>query len=176
MMLMPTERIEQAILLIRGQKVMLDEDLAAIYGVELKVLNQAVKRKGNRFPRDFMFQLTHSEYDSLRSQFVTLKKGRGQHRKFLPFVFTEQGVSMLSSVLNSDRAVEVNIQIMRAFVNLREMIVSNKELAEKLNAMEQKYDDQFRVVFDAIRQLMSSDEVEKESIGFRVEEEVVGYS
>ena len=167
-MLMPTERIEQTILQIRGQKVMLDEDLAAMYGVELKVFNQAVKRKGNRFPRDFMFQLTQSEHDSLRSQSVTLKKGRGQHRKFLPFVFTEQGVAMLSSVLNSDRAVEVNIPIMRAFVKLREMIVSNKELAEKLNAMEQKYDEQFRVVFDAIRQFMSSDVVEKESIGFKV--------
>lgn len=174
-MLMPTERIEQAILQIRGQKVMLDEDLAAIYGVELKVLNQAVKRKGNRFPRDFMFQITQAEHDSLRSQSVTLKKGRGQHRKFLPFVFTEQGVSMLSSVLNSDRAVEVNIQIMRAFVKLREMIISNKELAEKLNAMEQQYDDQFRVVFDAIRQLMSSDVIEKESIGFKVKEEVGVY-
>jgi hypothetical protein len=109
MMVMPTESIERSILQIHGQKVMLDGDLAAMYGVELKGLNQAVKRKGNRFPRDFMFQLTQSEHDSLRSQSVTLKKGRGQHRKFLPFVFTEQGVVMLSSVLNSDRAVEINI-------------------------------------------------------------------
>jgi hypothetical protein len=122
-----------------------------------------------------MFQLTQSEHDSLRSQSVTLKKGRGQHRKFLPYVIIEQGVAMLSSVLNSDRVVKVNIQITRVFVKLREMIVSNKERAEKLNAMEQKYDEQFRAVFDAIRHLMSPDVVEKESIGFKVEEGVVGY-
>jgi phage regulator Rha-like protein len=151
--LIPAERIEKAILLIRGQKVMLDSDLAELYGVATKVLNQAVKRNVSRFPEDFMFQLTWKEAEELlRSQFVTLK--RGQHRKYRPFVFTEQGVAMLSSVLNSERAVQVNIAIMRAFVKLREILGTHKELARKLNELERKYDDQFRVVFDAIRRLM----------------------
>lgn len=153
--IVPMERITQAILLIRGQKVMLDNDLADLYQVEIKVLNQAVKRNIARFPDDFMFQLTAGETAHLRSQFVTLKTGRGQHRKYLPYAFTEQGVAMLSSVLRSDRAIHVNIEIMRAFVRLRQMLASNAELARKLAALERKYDAQFKVVFDAIRELMT---------------------
>jgi phage regulator Rha-like protein len=154
----PVERIEKAILLIRGQKVMLDKDLALLYSVQAKVLNQAVKRNLSRFPDDFMFQLTAEEGESLRSQIVTLKAGRGQHRKYLPYAFTEQGVAMLSSVLNSDRAIEVNIAIMRAFVRLREIMSTHKDLARKLAELERKlgkHDEKFAVVFEAIRQLMA---------------------
>ncbi len=156
--LIPAERIEKAILLIRGQKVLLDRDLASLYGVQVKVLNQAVKRNLTRFPDDFMIQLTSEEMESLRSQFVTLKLGRGQHRKFLPYAFTEQGVAMLSSVLNSDRAIEVNIAIMRAFVRLREIMSTHKDLARKLDELERKlgeHDEKFAIVFEAIRQLMA---------------------
>ncbi|MBI5429359.1 MAG: ORF6N domain-containing protein [Nitrosomonadales bacterium] len=161
------EHIESKIFLVRGQKVMLDEDLAALYEVEIKVLNQAVKRNLDRFPDDFMFQLTADEALSLRSQTVTLKSGRGQHRKYSPYAFTEQGVSMLSSVLRSDRAIHVNIEIMRAFVRLRQMLASNTELSRKLSALEKKYDTQFRAVFDAIRQLMAPTETKKKRpIGF----------
>src|SRR5215471_2669141 len=145
--LVPFERVERAILLIRGHKVLLDADLAGLYGVAVKALNQAVARNVARFPRDFMFQLSEAEANSLRSQTVTLKAGRGQHRKYLPYAFTEQGVAMLSSVLRSPRAVQVNIEIMRAFVRLRQMLQANTELARKLNALEKKYDAQFRVVF-----------------------------
>jgi hypothetical protein len=134
----PVEVIERKIFFIRGHKVMLDADLAELYGVTVKRLNEQVKRNLKRFPPDFMFQMT--------------KQGWGHHRKYLPYVFTEQGVAMLSSVLNSERAIEVNVHIMRAFVKLREMIASNKELARKLDALENKYDAQFKVVFDAIRQ------------------------
>jgi phage regulator Rha-like protein len=130
---------------------MLDRDLAKLYGVETRVLLQSMRRNLNRFPSDFMFQLSAEESTALRSQIVTLKGGRGQHRKYLPYVFTEQGVAMLSSVLRSERAVQVNIEIMRAFVRLREMIATHKDLARKLEALEKKYDAQFRVVFDAIR-------------------------
>jgi phage regulator Rha-like protein len=145
---------------------MLDSDLAELYGVEIRVLNQAVKRNIKRFPSDFMFQLNEEESESLRSQFVTLKKGRGQHRKYLPYAFTEQGVAMLSSVLKSEKAIEVNILIMRAFVKLREMIASNKDLAKRLDELEQKYDAQFKIVFDAIRQLMVPPEPRRKRIGF----------
>src|SRR6266849_10784845 len=123
--LIPSERIEKAILLIRGQKVMLDSDLAELYGVATKRLNEQVRRNRARFPKDFMFQLTGKEAESLRSQNATLKKGRGRHRKYAPYAFTEQGVAMLSSVLNSERAIEVNIAIMRAFVRLREILSSH---------------------------------------------------
>jgi hypothetical protein len=165
--LIPAERIERSILLVRGQKVLLDNDLAALYGVETRVLNQAVARNIDRFPADFMFRLTATEYEALRSQTVTLKPGRGKHRKYLPLVFTEQGVAMLSSVLNSDRAVAVNIEIMRTFVRLREMLSSNTELARRLEELEKKYDAQFRVVFDAIRQLMvPPTTADKRRIGF----------
>jgi hypothetical protein len=144
----PIERIEKSILLIRGQKVMLDKDLAELYGVETRVLKQAVKRNVKRFPIDFMFELTKEEHQSLRSQIVILK--RGQHSKYLPMAFTEQGVAMLSSVLNSERAIEVNILIMRAFVKLREMVASHEDLMRKVEEMEKKYDHQFQVVFEAI--------------------------
>jgi len=127
-----------------------DDDLAELYDIPVKVLNQAVKRNRSRFPEDFMFQLTAEESDSLRSQNVTLKTGRGRHRKYLPFAFTEQGVAMLSSVLRSKRAVQVNVEIMRTFVRLRQMLASNTQLAGKLAALEKKYDAQFKVVFDAI--------------------------
>ena len=165
--LIPVDRIEKAILLIRGQKVMLDADLAELYGVETRVLVQAVKRNIERFPEDFMFQLSKEEADFLRSQIVTLKKGRGQHSKYLPYAFTEQGVAMLSSVLRSQRAIQVNIEIMRAFIRLRRMLASHVELARKLDALEKKYDAQFRQVFEAIRQLMAPPEPKRRPIGFR---------
>ncbi|MBI5969793.1 MAG: ORF6N domain-containing protein [Deltaproteobacteria bacterium] len=165
--LVSIEVIEKKILVIRGEKVMLDSDLAGLYEVPVKVLNQAVKRNIGRFPADFMFQLSKEEDDSLRSQFVTLKKGRGAHRKYLPYVFTEQGVAMLSSVLNSERAIEVNILIMRAFVKLREMLASHKDLAKKLEEMEKKYDGQFKVVFQAIYELMKPTEPSRRPIGFK---------
>lgn len=164
------EIIERKIYLIRGLKVMLDGDLAELYGVEARVLNQAVKRNAKRFPSDFMFQLSKDEDKALRSQFVTLKQGRGRHRKYQPYAFSEQGVAMLSSVLNSDRAVEVNILIMRAFVKLREMISTHKDLAKKLEDLEKKYDSQFRVVFEAIRELMVPPEEDKRKIGFLAKE------
>lgn len=168
--LVPHEMIERAILLIRGHKVMLDEDLAELYGVEIRVLNQAVRRHNKRFPEDFMFRLTPEEQAeclALRSHFVILKAGRGQHRKYPPHAFTEQGVAMLSGILNSERAIEVNIQIMRAFVALRQMIATNKELSHRLDDLEKKYDSQFKLVFDAIRQLMTPpDPPKKRKIGF----------
>ena len=167
--LIPVERIEQKILRIRECNVMLDEDLANLYDVEVKVLNQAVKRNIERFPGDFMFQLT-AEEEALRSQFVTLKTGRGQHRKYPPYAFTEQGVAMLSSVLRSPRAVRVNIEIMRAFVRLRQMLQQNSDLARKLASLEKKYDAQFKAVFDAIRQLMTPSSKPKRHIGFSREE------
>jgi phage regulator Rha-like protein len=154
---------------------MVDDDLAELYEIPVKVLNQAVKRNRSRFPEDFMFQLTAEESDSLRSHFVTLKTGRGRHRKYLPFAFTEQGVAMLSSVLRSKRAVQVNIEIMRAFVRLRQMLASNSQLATKLADMEKKYDAQFKVVFDAIRQLMTPPRSKKRKIGFLVEEKAAAY-
>jgi hypothetical protein len=182
--LIPPERIERSILLIRGQKVMLDRDLAYLYGVTTKVLNQAVKRHKDRFPEDFMFQLTMEEAkiwwtevrgSALRSQIVTLK--RGQHIKYRPHAFTEHGILMLSSVLNSERAIQVNIEIMRTFVRLRRLLASHSELARKLDALEKKYDAQFKIVFDAIRQLMAPPEPEppKKRIGFLVEEPHVPY-
>lgn len=161
----PIERITRAILLIRGQKVILDRDLAELYGVGTRILNQAVKRNRARFPEDFMFQLTWEEVENPRSQFVILKPG--QNIKYLPFAFTEQGVAMLSSVLRSERAVRVNIEIMRTFVQLRQMLSSHADLARKLAALENKYDAQFKVVFDAIRELMAPPEPpKKRPIGF----------
>lgn len=168
--LIPLELIEKKILLIRGHKVMLDSDLAELYGVATKVLVQAVKRNLNRFPDDFMFQLNNQEVAALRSQTVTSKTSRGG-RRYPPYVFTEQGVAMLSSVLNSERAIEVNILIMRAFVKLREILATHKDLAKKLEEMEKKYDAQFKVVFDAIRELMKPPEPKKRQIGFHREKE-----
>jgi hypothetical protein len=172
--LVPPGRIERSILLIRGHKVMLDSDLAELYGVTTKRLNEQVRRNLSRFPEDFMFQLTELETQLLRSQIATSKEGRGG-RRYLPYAFTEQGVAMLSSVLNSERAVQVNIEIMRAFVRLRRILASHADLARKLDALEKKYDAQFRVVFDAIRELMKPPESKKRPIGFLVEEAKVPY-
>jgi len=163
--LIPVDRIEKAILLIRGQKVMLDADLAELYGVETKVLVQAVKRNLERFPEDFMFQLSQEEFAILRSQIVTSSDWGG--RRYRPYAFTEQGVAMLSSVLRSRRAIRVNIEIMRAFIRLRQMLASHVELARKLDALEKKYDAQFKQVFEAIRQLMAPPEPKRRPIGFR---------
>jgi hypothetical protein len=173
--IVPLEVIEQKILLIGGRKVMLDSDLAALYGVTIKRLNEQVRRNLKRFPQDFMYQLSAEEYESLRSHFATLKIGRGTHRKYLPYVFTEQGIAMLSSVLNSDRAIEVNIQIMRTFVKLREMMASHKDLARKLEELEKKYDGQFQIVFEAIQQLIEVEEKPKRKIGFVARERQAAY-
>jgi len=162
--IIPIERIEKRIFLIRNQKVILSIDLAELYGVEPRVLVQAVKRNIKRFPDDFMFHLTNQEFANLKSQFVT--SSWGGLRRSMPYAFTEQGVAMLSSVLNSERAVQVNIAIMRAFVKLREMIVSHKDLAKQLNALEKKYDAQFKVVFDAIRELMTPPDKPRRRIGY----------
>ena len=170
--LISSDTLTGSILVIRGHKVMLDADLAVLYGVETKALNQAVRRNIERFPDDFMLQLTSDEAAGLRSQTVTLKTGRGQDRKYLPFAFTEQGVAMLSSVLKSPRAIQVNIEIMRAFVRLRQMVTSNADLARKLNALERKYDGQFKIVFAAIRELTEPTAKKKgRPIGFRSDEE-----
>ena len=153
---------------------MLDADLAGLYGVTTKRLNEQVRRNRSRFPEDFMFQLTSTEAASLRSQIATSNKGRGG-RRYAPYAFTEQGVAMLSTVLNSERAIQVNIEIMRAFVHLRQMLASNAQLARKLNALEKKYDSQFRVVFEAIRGLMTPPEPKKRKIGFLVKERAARY-
>jgi len=166
MSLVPAGRIERAILLIRGNKVMLDADLAGLYAVPTKVLVQAVKRNLSRFPADFLFQLTHGEFADLRSQFVTSSSAWGG-RRTLPYAFTEQGVAMLSSVLRSKRAIQVNIEIMRAFVRLRQILASHVDLARKLAALERKYDAQFKVVFDAIRELMAPAPRKPRPIGFQ---------
>lgn len=168
--LIPDERIESKIYLFRGKKVMLDSDLAELYGVGTKTLNRAVSRNRLRFPIDFMYQLTRQEVRALRCQIGTLdNQGRGRFNKYLPYVFTEQGVAMLSSVLNSERAIQVNIQIMRTFTKLKEMLQSHEELRRKIEALEKKYDHQFRAVFEAIKQLMEEPEPEekpKRKIGF----------
>jgi hypothetical protein len=176
----PLERIESQIYLLRGQKVMLSPDLADLYAVEPRALIQAIKRNSERFPEDFMFQLTWNETQNLKSQIVISTESgnprsrsqsvilkRGRNIKYLPYAFTEQGIAMLSSVLHSKRAVRVNIEIMRAFVRLRRMLAANAGLARKLAALEKKYDVQFKVVFDAIRELMTPPEPKKKRpIGF----------
>jgi hypothetical protein len=195
-LILKPENLARFVFFIRGEKVMLDADLATLYGVEARALNQAVARNRKRFPDDFMFQLTPGEYGSLRSQtviakkggttddlsqsvmsshrrgderlrsqIVTSKKGRGG-RRYRPYAFTEQGVAMLSSVLRSSRAVEVNIAIMRTFVQLRRLMESNRDLARKIEALEKKYDEQFAVVFDAIKELIAPPEPPKKRIGF----------
>lgn len=176
--------LEEKIYLIRGKRVMLDRDLAELYGVETRVLNQAVTRNSTRFPDDFMFQLTREEekFITSRSQIVTLnskngltlpkllKLKRGSNVKYLPYAFTEQGVAMLSSVLRSKQAIQVNIQIMRTFTKIREMLVSNQELREKIESLESKYDQQFTVVFKAIKQLISPpQDSTKRKIGFETD-------
>ena len=180
-------QVERRIDMIRAEKVMLDYDLAALYGVPTKSLNLAVKRNAARFPNDFMFQLTRAETEGLRLQIGTsnesaalgvpglrfqneTSKTRRGGRRYLPYAFTEQGVAMLSSVLRSKRAVHVNIAIMRTFVRLREMLLSNADLARKLAALEKKYDAQFKVIFDAIRELMTPPEKPKRQIGFHSHE------
>ncbi|MEK6527375.1 MAG: ORF6N domain-containing protein [Nitrospirota bacterium] len=167
--LIPVEIIERKIYIIRGHKVMLDRDLAEMYVVETRVLNQAVRRNIDRFPDDFMFSLSREEI--MRISQIVISSGQSEKAplKFSKnvLVFTEQGVAMLSGVLNSKRAVQVNIAIMRVFVKLREMIASNKDLAKKLDALENKYDSQFKIVFDAIRQLMAPPVTKKKPIGFR---------
>lgn len=170
--LLPLETITHRILLLREQKVLLDADLAMLYGVETKVLLQAVKRNLERFPEDFMFQLTNQKFNVLRSQSVTssseaLETLRWGGRRTAPYAFTEQGVAMLSSVLRSERAIQVNIEIMRAFVRLRQMLATNAELSRKLTALEKKYDIRFKAVFEAIHDLMNPTENKKKRpIGF----------
>ena len=163
--LIPKERITQSILVIRGQKVLLDAHLAELYGVETRVLNQSVRRNADRFPADFMFRLSREEVDRLRSQIV-ISTSRGG-RRWRPSAFTEQGVAMLSSVLRSPRAVAVNVEIMRAFVELRRVIESTAGLSRKLDALERKYDGQFQSVFEAIRQLMAPPDRPRRRIGFK---------
>jgi len=161
--------IERRIYLIRGLKVMIDSDLGDLYGVSTKQLNQQVSRNNKRFPKDFMFRLTKEEADALRSQFVTSNTGRGG-RRYLPYVFTEQGVAMLSGVLSSDRAIEVNISIMRAFVKLRQMLESNEELNRKFAAVIRKlstHDKYFRVVFDELKKLTEQPTPPRKQIGFK---------
>ena len=160
------DRIHALIHFFRGEKVMLDSDLAMLYDVETGALMQAVKRNKRRFPEDFMFQLTLEEWQFLKSQIVISKGGRGGRRK-RPHVFTEQGVAMLSSVLKSDRAADVNVEIMRAFVRLRKMLATHRDLERKIEALELKYDAQFKVVFDAIREMIKPSEKDKRRIGFR---------
>jgi phage regulator Rha-like protein len=165
------QRIENLIYMIRGHKVMLDTELAELYGVETRALKQTVRRNKKRFPDDFMFELTKEENRSLRSQNVILE--RGKYSKYLPFAFTEQGVAMLSSVLNSERAIGVNVEIMRAFVRVREMLGAHRELAVKLKELEthiQDHDEQIQIIFEAIRQLMTPPEKPKKRIGFEVKE------
>lgn len=161
------QTIEKNILIIRGHNVMLDEHLAELYGVETKMLLRAVKRNKDRFPDDFMFQLNRAEAENLRYHFGTSSSWGG--RRYLPYAFTEQGVAMLSSVLRSKRAVAVNIEIMRAFVKLRQLLATHEDLARKLAALEKKYDSHFKIVFDAIRQLMAPPEKPKRKIGFTAE-------
>ena len=164
------DAIARLILLIRGKKVLLDADLATLYGVETKQLVRAVKRQSERFPADFMFQLTKDEFDALRRQSGTSSSWGG--RRYPPYAFTEQGVAMLSSVLSSPRAISVNIEVVRTFVRLRSMLAENAELRRKLTELERKYDTQFKVVFDAIRQLMAPEEpTKRRQIGFRREKE-----
>jgi hypothetical protein len=162
--LVPAEKIETTILFLRGEKVILDSDIAALYGVETKALIQATKRNLSRFPDDFMFQLTPDETRRLRSQIVTSNARGG--RRYRPYAFTEQGVAMLSSVLRSEQAAQVNVEIMRAFVRLRRMASVQKELARKLEALEERYDEQFKVVFDALRELMMPPEHGGKAIGY----------
>jgi hypothetical protein len=167
-LLVKRERIERRVLRVRGHNVMLDGDLATLYRVDVRTLNQAVKRNRDRFPSDFMFRLTAQETKSLRSQIVISKVGRGGRRN-APYAFTEQGVAMLSSVLRSTLAIQVNIEIMRAFVKLRRVLESHGDLANRLDDLEEKYDEQFTVVFAAIRKLIAPPKAIRKKIGFRAE-------
>lgn len=173
-----TYKIDEKIYLLRGHKVMLDSDLASLYGVELRVLNQAAQRNLERFPPDFMFRISKEEHKVLRSQIVILEKGRGRYSKYLPCVFTEQGVAMLSGVLHSKRAIRANIEIMRAFVRLRQVLSLHKDLARKLETLEKTvagHEENFRAVFEAIRELMKAPEKPTRRIGFTAEERRARY-
>ncbi|MCX6274834.1 MAG: ORF6N domain-containing protein [Bacteroidetes bacterium] len=168
--LVPIERIENKIYLIRNHKVMIDTDLAMMYGVTVKRLNEQVRRNITRFPKDFIFQLTKSEYDFQRSQIATFEKGKGRYRKYLPYAFTEHGAVMLASVLNSRIAVEASIQVVRAFVKLREVLSTHKELATKFQLLENKFDkhdDEIQALFEAIRQLMETPNPPRRKIGYK---------
>ena len=170
-MLLPDELVLQKIYMIRGQKVMLDKDLAELYCVDTRRLKEQVRRNINRFPQDFMFLLTWEEYDSLRSQIATLK--RGAHAKYPPFAFTEHGVLMLSSVLNSERAIQMNIQIMRIFTKVREMFMTNKDVLLKLEQLERKIsknDEDIRLIFEYVRQLLNPPASPRKRIGFKIKE------
>ncbi|MCC7184169.1 MAG: ORF6N domain-containing protein [Rhodocyclaceae bacterium] len=172
--LIPVERIENRILLVRGHKVLLDADLAALYGVTTKRFNEQVRRNAERFPADFMFALSPEEWSSLRSQFATLKMGRGQHRKYLPHAFTEHGAIMAATILNSPRATEVSVYVVRAFVRLRELLASNKELARRLDQLEKKlatHDQAIAGLINTIRNLMTAPEPKRRPIGFITPEE-----
>ncbi len=172
--LVTAETIEHKIYLFRGQKVMLDSDLAELYGVTTKRLNEQVRRNADRFPEDFMFQLSPDEYESLRSHFATSSQKHGG-RRYLPYAFTEHGALMAASVLNTPYAVEVSLYVVRAFVRLREMVASHKDLARKLDELERKCDAQFQSVFGAIRQLLAIEEKPKRKIGFLVRESGMKY-
>jgi phage regulator Rha-like protein len=172
--IIPVEKIEQKIFFIRKQKVMLDSDLATLYGVSTKRLNEQLRRNLKRFPEDFMFQLSKDEYESLRSQIATLKTGRGRHRKYSPYVFTEHGAIMLATILNSAVAIQASIQVVRAFVRLREFLAANKELARKLKNLEKKIDTQdekIYTIFEALKQLMQPTQKQKGKIGFKRDQE-----
>jgi hypothetical protein len=171
--IVPVEIIEKHILLFRGQKVLLSSHLSELYQVKHKALMQSVRRNIKRFPDDFLFQLTPKEFKILKSQFVT--SSWGGIRK-LPYAFTEQGVAMLSSVINSDRAIQVNIEIMRTFVKLRKILATNKDLARKIRKLEEKYDGQFKIVFEALHQLITPPEKPRRPFGFSVEEPKVPYT
>ncbi|MDA8304623.1 MAG: ORF6N domain-containing protein [Deltaproteobacteria bacterium] len=167
---MPAEFIESKIYLICGKKIMLDSDLAELYAVSTKRFNEQVRRNIERFPSDFMFQLTKEEYDSLRSQIATLKQERGQHRKYLPYAFTEHGAIMAATILNSPKAIEMSVFVVRAFVKLREILSTNKELIHKLNELDKKYekhDKDIKIIIETIRQLMSPPEKPERKIGFK---------
>jgi hypothetical protein len=162
----PHTSVENAILIIRNERVILDTDLAGVYGVENRALIQSVKRNIRRFPPDFLFQLTKSEFDSLRSQIV-ISKGRGGRRS-LPYAFTEHGAIMAANLLNSERAIEASVEVVRAFVRLRTMVLTNAELAKRLDGLEKRYDEHFKIVFTAIRQLMVPPKAMRKPIGFHV--------
>ena len=170
----PMERITNKIYLVRDQKVMLDRDLAELYDVETKILKRAVRRNIDRFPNDFMFQLSKKEMGDWRCQFGT-SNGDKMGLRYAPMAFTEQGVAMLSSVLNSKRAIQVNIQIMRAFTRLRQMLSTHKDLKKQIEAMEEKYDQQFQIVFEAIKQLLETDAKPRKQIGFIIKEKQRSY-
>jgi hypothetical protein len=174
----PIQRVAHLICVFRKQRVMLDSDLADLYGVSTGHLNRAVKRNAGRFPLDFMFQLSVAEADFLKCQFGISKPGRGGRRRSRPFVFTEQGIAMLSSVLNSERAVRVNIAIMRAFVKLRQMLEASRELSQKFSELERrigKHDEEIAAILEAIRQLMTPPEKPRREIGFHVREKAPRY-